>query len=151
MARHHKPEEIIGKLREAEIVLAQGRLLALPTALYQWLTYGWLPASYASRIFSAVTHCPDVVGLPDGHWQAARSGGLGQGFAGKRHSARLRRPGYGSRGDRVRRRPSRDLPASAIRKSTTGRRMWSHHCLIRATLVAEPIIASQPKAGRQSL
>ena len=28
MARKHKPEEIIGKLREAEIVLAQGGTVA---------------------------------------------------------------------------------------------------------------------------
>ncbi|MFM2279099.1 MAG: hypothetical protein RLZZ444_1330, partial [Pseudomonadota bacterium] len=28
MARKHKPEEIIGKLREAEIVLAQGGVVA---------------------------------------------------------------------------------------------------------------------------
>jgi hypothetical protein len=28
MARKHKPEEIIGKLREAEIVLAQGGAVA---------------------------------------------------------------------------------------------------------------------------
>ena len=28
MARNHKPEEIIGKLCEAEIVLAQGRTVA---------------------------------------------------------------------------------------------------------------------------
>ena len=28
MARNHKPEEIIGKLREAEIVLAQGGTVA---------------------------------------------------------------------------------------------------------------------------
>ena len=30
MARKHKPEDIIGKLREAEIVLAQGGTVAEP-------------------------------------------------------------------------------------------------------------------------
>lgn len=33
MARKHKPEEIIGKLREAEIVLAQGGTVLLASAL----------------------------------------------------------------------------------------------------------------------
>jgi hypothetical protein len=32
MARKHKPEEIIGKLREAEIVLAQGGTVRMPAA-----------------------------------------------------------------------------------------------------------------------
>lgn len=32
MARNHKPEEIVGKLREVEIVLAQGGTIAEPAA-----------------------------------------------------------------------------------------------------------------------
>ena len=51
MARKHKPEEIIGKLREAEIVLAQGgtvadacrRIGVTEQSYYRWRKGVWWP------------------------------------------------------------------------------------------------------------
>jgi putative transposase len=59
MARKHKPEEIIGKLREAEIVLAQGRTVAdacrrigvTEQSYYRWRKeYGGLKMDQAKRM-----------------------------------------------------------------------------------------------------
>ena len=59
MARKHKPEEIIGKLREAEIVLAQGgtvldacrRIGVTEQSYYRWRTeYGGLKMDQARRM-----------------------------------------------------------------------------------------------------
>ena len=59
MARKHKPEEIIGKLREAEIVLAQGgtvldacrRIGVTEQSYYRWRKeYGGLKTDQARRM-----------------------------------------------------------------------------------------------------
>lgn len=59
MGRKHKPEEIIGKLREAEIVLAQGgtvldacrRLGVTEQTYYRWRKeYGGLKVDQARRM-----------------------------------------------------------------------------------------------------
>ena len=59
MARKHKPEEIIGKLREAEIVLAQGgtvgdacrRIGVTEQSYYRWRKeYGGLKMDQARRM-----------------------------------------------------------------------------------------------------
>ena len=59
MARKHKPEEIIGKLREAEIVLAQGETVAdacrrigvTEQSYYRWRKeYGGLKKDQARRM-----------------------------------------------------------------------------------------------------
>ena len=59
MARGHKPEEIIGRLREAEIVLAQGRAVAdacrrigvTQQTYYRWRKeYGGLKMDQARRM-----------------------------------------------------------------------------------------------------
>ena len=59
MARKHKPEEIIGKLREAEIVLAQGgtvldacrRIGVTEQSYYRWRKeYGGLKMDQARRL-----------------------------------------------------------------------------------------------------
>ena len=59
MARKHKPEEIIGKLREAEIVLAQGgtvadacrRIGVTEQSYYRWRKeYGGLEIDQAKRM-----------------------------------------------------------------------------------------------------
>ena len=59
MARKHKPEEIIGKLREAEIVLAQGGTVAdacgqigvTEQSYYRWRKeYGGLKMDQARRM-----------------------------------------------------------------------------------------------------
>lgn len=59
MARKHKPEEIIGKLREAEIVLAQGGTLAdgcrrigvIEQSYYRWhKEYSGLKMDQARRM-----------------------------------------------------------------------------------------------------
>lgn len=59
MARRHKPEEIIGKLREAEIVLAQGvavedacrRIGVTVQTYYRWRReYGGLKMDQARRM-----------------------------------------------------------------------------------------------------
>jgi transposase-like protein len=59
MARNHKPEEIIGKLREAEIVLAQGgtvadacrRIGVAEQSYYRWRKeYGGLKLDQARRM-----------------------------------------------------------------------------------------------------
>jgi transposase-like protein len=59
MARKHKPEDIIGKLREAEIVLAQGRTVAdacrrigvAEQSYYRWRKeYGGLKMDQARRM-----------------------------------------------------------------------------------------------------
>lgn len=59
MGKKHKPEEIIGKLREAEIVLAQGgtvpdacrRLGVTEQTYYRWRKeYGGLKADQARRM-----------------------------------------------------------------------------------------------------
>jgi transposase-like protein len=59
MARKHKPEEIIGKLREAEIVLAQGgavsdacrRLGVTEQTYYRWRKeYGGMKMDQARRM-----------------------------------------------------------------------------------------------------
>jgi transposase-like protein len=59
MARKHKPEEIIGKLREAEIVLAQGgtvadayrRIGVTEQSYYRWRNeYGGLKIDQARRM-----------------------------------------------------------------------------------------------------
>ena len=59
MARGHKPEEIIGKLREAEIVLAQGgavadacrRIGVTQQPYYRWRKeYGGLKTDQARRM-----------------------------------------------------------------------------------------------------
>jgi transposase-like protein len=59
MARNHKPEEIIGKLREAEIVLAQGgtvadacrRIGVTEQSYYRWRKeYGGLKLDQARRM-----------------------------------------------------------------------------------------------------
>ena len=59
MARKHKPEEIIGKLREAEIVLAQGgtvgdacrRIGVTEQSYYRWRKeYGGLKIDQARRM-----------------------------------------------------------------------------------------------------
>ena len=59
MARKHKPEEIIGKLREAEIVLAQGGVVAdacrrigvTEQTYYRWRReYGGLQTDPARRM-----------------------------------------------------------------------------------------------------
>ena len=59
MARKHKPEEIIGKLREAEIVLAQGETVAdacrrigvTEQSYYRWRKeYGGLKMDQARRM-----------------------------------------------------------------------------------------------------
>ena len=59
MARKHKPEEIIGKLREAEIVLAQGgtvadacrRIGVTEQSYYRWRKeYGGLGLDQAKRL-----------------------------------------------------------------------------------------------------
>ena len=59
MARGHKPEEIIGRLREAEIVLAQGRAVAdacrrigvTQQPYYRWRKeYGGLKMDQAHRM-----------------------------------------------------------------------------------------------------
>ena len=59
MARKHKPEEIIGKLREAEIVLAQGgtvgdacrRIGVTEQSYYRWRKeYGGLKMEQARRM-----------------------------------------------------------------------------------------------------
>ena len=59
MARKHKPEEIIGKLREAEIVLAQGGVVAdacrrigvTEQTYYRWRReYGGLKTDQARRL-----------------------------------------------------------------------------------------------------
>ena len=59
MARNHKPEEIIGKLREAEIVLAQGgtvadacrRIGVTEQSYYRWRKeYGGLKMDQARRM-----------------------------------------------------------------------------------------------------
>lgn len=59
MARKHKPEEIIGKLREAEIVLAQGGTVAdaccrigiTGQSYYRWRKeYGGLKMDQARRM-----------------------------------------------------------------------------------------------------
>ena len=59
MARKHKPEEIIGKLREAEIVLAQGgtvadacrRIGVTEQSYYRWRKeYGGLRTDQAKRL-----------------------------------------------------------------------------------------------------
>lgn len=59
MARKHKPEEIIGKLREAEIVLAQGgtaaeasrRIGVTEQTYYRWRKeYGGLKVGQARRM-----------------------------------------------------------------------------------------------------
>lgn len=59
MARKHKPEEIIGKLREAEIVLAQGgtvadacrRIGVTEQSYYRWRKeYGGLQVDQAKRM-----------------------------------------------------------------------------------------------------
>ena len=59
MARKHKPEEIIGKLREAEIVLAQGgvvsdtcrRIGVTEQSYYRWRKeYGGMDVSQARRL-----------------------------------------------------------------------------------------------------
>ena len=59
MARKHKPEEIIGKLREAEIVLAQGgtvldacrRIGVTEQSYYRWRKeYGGLKVDQARRM-----------------------------------------------------------------------------------------------------
>ena len=59
MARKHKPEEIIGKLREAEIVLAQGgtvadacrRIGVTEQSYYRWRKeYGGLGLDQARRM-----------------------------------------------------------------------------------------------------
>ena len=59
MARKHRPEEIIGKLREAEIVLAQGGVVAdacrrigvTEQTYYRWRReYGGLKTDQARRM-----------------------------------------------------------------------------------------------------
>ena len=59
MGKHHKPEEIIGKLREAEIVLAQGgtvadacrRIGVTEQSYYRWRKeYGGLKLDQARRM-----------------------------------------------------------------------------------------------------
>ena len=59
MARKHKPEEIIGKLREAEIVLAQGgtvadacrRIGVTEQSYYRWRKeYGGMGTDQARRL-----------------------------------------------------------------------------------------------------
>ena len=59
MARKHKPEEIIGKLREAEVVLAQGattaeacrRIAVSEQTYYRWRKeYGGLKVDQARRM-----------------------------------------------------------------------------------------------------
>ncbi len=59
MARRHKPEDIIGKLREAEIVLAQGSTVAdacrrigvTEQSYYRWRKeYGGLKMDQARRM-----------------------------------------------------------------------------------------------------
>ena len=59
MARRHKPEEIIGKLREAEIVLAQGgtvadacrRIGVTEQSYYRWRKeYGGLKTAQVKRL-----------------------------------------------------------------------------------------------------
>ena len=59
MARKHKPEDIIGKLREAEIVLAQGgtvadacrRIGVTEQSYYRWRKeYGGLKMDHARRM-----------------------------------------------------------------------------------------------------
>jgi len=61
MARKHKPEEIIGKLREAEIVLAQGgtvadacrRIGVTEQSYYRWRKeYGGLKMVSIPDVFS---------------------------------------------------------------------------------------------------
>lgn len=59
MAKRHKPEEIIGKLREAEIVLAQGgttvdacrRIALVEQTYFRWRReYGGLKTDQARRM-----------------------------------------------------------------------------------------------------
>jgi putative transposase len=64
MARKHKPEEIIGKLREAEIVLAQGgtvadacrRIGVTEQSYYRWRKeYGGLKMDQARRMIGQMS------------------------------------------------------------------------------------------------
>ena len=69
-SKKHKPEEIIGKLREVEIVLAQGattaeacrRIAVSEQTYYRWRKeYGGLKTEQARRGSICVFYCVDLV------------------------------------------------------------------------------------------
>lgn len=84
MARKHKPEEIIGKLREAEIVLAQGgtvadacrRIGVTEQSYYRWRKeYGGLKMDQARRMKGAREYPASAGGIRPDAGQADLAGG----------------------------------------------------------------------------